>query len=127
MNCLLDTHTYIWWPGDPSRVGEFAAKLISDSGNDIYVSMASFWELGIKSSLGKIALSQDILSLATTLYEDGLKLLPIEPRHCSAVANLPFHHRDPFDRMLVAQAFTEDLTLLSRDKEFPPYPVRVIW
>ena len=127
MKCLLDTHAYIWWLGDPARISPAAKKILSDPSNEISVSIASFWELSIKSSLGKITLSRDVQSLAASLQEDGLKLLSIEPPHCRAVTNLPFHHRDPFDRMLIAQALTEDFVLLSRDREFESYPVRVVW
>ena len=127
MKCLLDTHTYLWWLARPDRVSREVTAIISDETNEIFVSTATFWELAIKSSIGKITLSKDVHSLATELHEDGLVLLPVQPEHCSTVASLPFHHRDPFDRMLLAQALTEDFTLLSRDKEFGSYPVRVVW
>jgi PIN domain nuclease of toxin-antitoxin system len=124
---LLDTHTYLWWLGRPDLVSRDATDIISDEANEIFVSIATFWELAIKSSLGKISLSKDVHSLATELPSDGFVLLPINSEHCSAVANLPFHHRDPFDRMLLAQVLVEDFTLLSCDREFGGYPVRVVW
>jgi PIN domain nuclease of toxin-antitoxin system len=127
LKCLLDTHTYLWWLSRPELVSQRVKDIISNDVNEIFVSVATFWELAIKSSIGKITLSKDVHCLATELPEDGLVLIPIKPEHCSAVAKLPFHHRDPFDRMLLAQALVENLTLLTRDNELQSYPVRVVW
>ena len=127
MKCLLDTHAYLWWLGDPGKVGSDARHLIMDAKNTIYVSVASFWEMGIKSSLGKLALSNTLTSLADSLADAGLTLLPVSPAHCAAVRNLPFHHRDPFDRMLISQAIQENMVMLSRDANFPLYPVALRW
>ena len=127
MSYLLDTHTYIWWLGDPDRVGAAATSVLSEASNQVFVSVASIWEIAIKSSLGKLTLSEDVQSLAHSLDEDGFKLLGIVPHHCGAVSALPFHHRDPFDRMLVAQALCENLILLSRDGALCSYPIEVVW
>jgi PIN domain nuclease of toxin-antitoxin system len=127
MKCLLDTHAYLWWMSEPHKLSKQADDIISDTNSDIWVSIATFWEIAIKSSLGRLTLSQDVGALCAELVNDGFKLLDIDSRHCSAVARLPFHHRDPFDRMRLAQALTDDLTLVSRDAELRRYPVKVAW
>lgn len=127
MNCLLDSHTYLWWLADPTKIGETARSQLCDPANTVFVSVVTFWELSIKISLGKLSLARDISRLVAELPDDGMRLLEISTDHCVTVAKLPFHHRDPFDRMLLSQAIREDLTLLSCDQEFQNYPVRLLW
>ena len=121
MNLLLDTHTVLWWfNGD--RLDPRAAAAIADPDNLVYVSVASIWEISIKQTIGKLPISTEFYSL---VYED------FEPLHITipdarTAGSLPRHHRDPFDRMLVAQALARDLTLVSRDRALSPYGVKLM-
>ena len=127
MSYLLDTHTYLWWLGDPQRLGRQARHLLEDRNVSAFVSMVSFWEIAIKSSLGKLSLARRVEHLEAELGEDGFILLPIRAAHCGGVMDLPFHHRDPFDRMLVSQALREGASLLSCDVIFDAYGVARVW
>ena len=120
---LLDTHTFIWALTDDPELGTFARSLLVDAGNEIYVSAASVWEAGIKSALGKWSIPLD---LEEAIDAFGAKPLPISPYHAKMAANLPLHHMDPFDRMIIAQAQTEGLTIVSCDSQFSNYPVALI-
>lgn len=122
MSFLLDTHVVLWWlNGD--ELSEQAAESIAHPDHLLFISAASMWEISIKSALGKLSIGADAVIEAT---EGDFERLPISWRHASAVAELPHHHRDPFDRMLVAQAKFEDLTLITRDQMFDSYDVNVI-
>ena len=120
---LPDTHTFIWALTDDPELGTFARSLLVDAGNEIYVSAASVWEAGIKSALGKWSIPLD---LEEAIFAFGAKPLPISPYHAKMAANLPLHHMDPFDRMIIAQAQTEGLTIVSFDSQFSNYPVELI-
>ncbi len=128
MRLLLDTHTFLWFTlGDP-QISPAALVAINDLGNDKLVSPATYWEIAIKVSIGKLALGQpyeDFLHRGITL--NGFVILPIEPRHTARVAAMPFHHKDPFDRLLIAQALADDLTLVSNEALFDAYGVRRLW
>jgi PIN domain nuclease of toxin-antitoxin system len=124
---LLDTHSYLWWLAQPARLGRDARAALEDRSASVFVSVASFWEIAIKTSLGKLNLSRGIEQLESELAEDGLLLLSIQVHHCGGVMRLPFHHRDPFDRLLVAQALIEGLSLLSRDSQLDAYGVTRVW
>ncbi|MFY9261939.1 MAG: type II toxin-antitoxin system VapC family toxin [Gallionella sp.] len=103
MRALLDTHTLLWLAGNPSQLPPRVVALCEDENNALYVSIASFWELAIKMSLGKIELAEDALAqLETWCLANAISLLPVELSHCQQVQKLPFHHRDPFDRLLIA-------------------------
>ncbi len=120
---LLDTHTLIWWAEDNPRLPVATDARIRDA-NLVWVSIASAWEIAIKTSLGRLTVPmrfEDILDKA------GFVLLPVTLVHTDEVARLPHHHGDPFDRMLVAQARTENLALVSHDRVFRQYDVRVLW
>lgn len=121
MNVLLDTHTFVWWDNDklPKRV---VARI--RRADEVFVSAATAWEITIKSALGKIAVRA---ALADALADYGFKELPISIAHAEAVRQLPNLHRDPFDRMLVAQASVEGLALVSSDEVLTGYPVQVVW
>jgi PIN domain nuclease of toxin-antitoxin system len=127
MNLLIDTHVLIWWSANSRRVGRSARELISASQNSIWVSTASIWEISIKTSIGRLEIS-GILDgrIPGDLEQHGFRTLPIELRHALAVRDLPLHHRDPFDRMLIAQARCEDLTFLTADHLIAAYDVRTI-
>jgi PIN domain nuclease of toxin-antitoxin system len=130
LNFLLDTHTLIWFVLDDPLLSAFARALIEDPNNEILVSPASFWEIAIKVSRGKLALNQpygNFIDLCRNQY--GFRGLPIEPAHTTCVASMPFPrgHKDPFDRLLIAQAIVESIPIVSVDPAFDPYPVRRIW
>lgn len=123
MNYLLDTHIVIWWLTTPRELSKPARTILEDKHNQIYVSTASFWEMAIKQSLGRITVPRSML---TILMSEGFKFLPILPEEALGVVDLPLLHGDPFDRMLIIQAKTHDLILITRDKEILEYPVPCI-
>ena len=128
MRLLLDTHTFLWFVAGDSVLSPTARRRIESGRHDKFLSVASIWEIAIKVGLGKIELDMPIDKLAEMgAIDNGIKLLPIEPHHASAVATLPYHHRDPFDRLLVAQALREDMAIVGRDEAFDAYPVHRIW
>lgn len=120
MNLLLDTHVALWWLDDPSLLSGSAQRAIRESANDIWVSAATVWEIVIKKALGKLAVPDD---LTESLRDCGFRPLNITVEHALAIESLPQHHRDPFDRMLVAQAHTEGMTIVTRDPMVQQYPV----
>jgi len=122
---LLDTHTLIWAIASPDRLPPAARSAIRDAANDVFASLASAWEISIKVALRRLDL--DARSLAEALAASGMEPLGISLEHAARVATLPPHHRDPFDRMLVAQALCESLTLVSRDREIARYGVEMLW
>jgi PIN domain nuclease of toxin-antitoxin system len=125
---LLDTHVFLWWVTDDDRVSERAATLIADGSNDVYFSAASAWEIAIKAGLGRIELSGDEWALTPAhLERNAFQALPIHVSHAVEVIALPDIHRDPVDRMLVAQALAEHLTIVSADQELSRYGVPVVW
>jgi PIN domain nuclease of toxin-antitoxin system len=126
MQLLLDTHALLWFVGGDSRLVEIARSLIADEANEIYVSVASVWEMAIKHRLGKLQLGESIDAfLARELRK--YDVLPISVAHAVKTAALDLHHRDPFDRLLAAQSLSEDLPLVSADPVFDGYGVRRIW
>jgi len=128
MRALLDTHTLLWLVDSPDKLPTVVTAICEDENNALFISVASFWELSIKMSLGKIELEDNALArLQTWCDENAVQLLPIQVSHCQQVQILPFHHRDPFDRLLIAQAMCEKLVLLSADGHFADYEVDVIW
>ena len=128
MNLLLDTHVFIWLSINLERLSEQAAVLLMDESNWWFLSIVSVWEIQIKRQLGKLTLNLPLQDLiANQQQTNGLQLLPIELDHIFMLENLPQFHRDPFDRLIIAQAITEQMSLLSIDSVFDQYPVRRIW
>ncbi|MCT7977380.1 type II toxin-antitoxin system VapC family toxin [Laspinema olomoucense] len=128
MNLLLDTHTFMWWSLTPERLSERVSSLLADPSNDLILSVASVWEMQIKLQLGKLNLELPLRELIETQQQtNNLQLLPIEVTHVWALENLPIPHKDPFDRILIAQATVEQQTLLSIDAIFDAYPVNRVW
>ena len=128
MPYLLDTHTFIWWILDDPRLSARVRAILQQQDNDIFFSIASIWEISIKAQLGRIPFSEDpAVVIPQQIAANGLLVLPIEVPHALQVYRLPLLHRDPFDRMLVAQAMIEDLPLLTSDPLIAQYPVSVIW
>ena len=120
MNLLLDTHILLWWLADDPGLSEKQRSAIADPANVVYVSAASAWEIAIKKALGKLIAPND---LGAALIASELEQLPVTVAHAEAVGRLPPHHRDPFDRMLIAQAGVEDLTVVTGDPVFAQYEV----
>ena len=120
---LLDTHALLWALDDDDELGEPARSAIVDPRNDVFVSAISMWEISIKRSLGKLKAPEDLLS---TVEASGFRELPVTFVHADQAGGLPPHHRDPFDRMLVAQAQVEGLTIVTHDSVIAKYGVRIL-
>lgn len=124
MKLLLDTHAALWWLTGDERFGDTAADQVTDATNQVLLSAAVVWEVAIKRSLGKLEAPDDF---AATLLDAGAQPLPVTVHHATAVEKLPWHHRDPFDRMLVAQADIERAVIVTRDPALAPYGVALTW
>jgi PIN domain nuclease of toxin-antitoxin system len=128
MRLLLDTHAFLWFITADSRLGANAKSAIENQANQRLLSTASLWEMAIKFSLGKLKLAKPFDTLiAEQLAANAIDILSIEVSHVSAVAKMPFHHRDPFDRLLIAQAMVENIALVSVESTFDAYGVDRIW
>jgi len=128
MKLLLDTHAFLWFIMGSSNLSETARALIEDPANENLLSVASLWEMAIKVSLGKLTLASSFDDLIPRqLGLNGIELLNIKVDHTSVVATLPFHHRDPFDRLLIAQAIVEKMPMVSIDAAFDAYPIQRLW
>ena len=126
MTLLLDTHAFLWWVGDDPRLSARARRAITDS--TCFISVASCWEMSIKAGLGRLDVPRPIARfLQEQLEVNGFSVLPVSLEHAAAVAEMPFHHRDPFDRLLAAQARHDDLAIVSADPVFRKYGVRRVW
>lgn len=128
MNLLLDTHTFLWFWWDAPQLSERAKDEICDASNGKLISTASCWEVAIKVSLRKLDIGGPYRGfIRQHMIRNNFELLQINDEHLSALVDLPFHHRDPFDRMLIAQAFREGIPIVSGDGQFDAYPVDRIW
>jgi PIN domain nuclease of toxin-antitoxin system len=124
---LLDTHCWVWWVCEPEKLADSALGIIRDSGNEVCFSAASSWEIAIKCSLGRLKFPEPAERfIPQRLARDGFTALPVEHAHALHVASLPRHHRDPFDRLLIAQAQVEGLPILTADPQFQAYDVEVL-
>ncbi len=128
MRLLLDTHTFLWFILDDPQLSSTARNLIEDPANEIEVSPASYWEIAIKIKLRKYALPQPYQQfMETQITVNDIRILPIEPRHTSLLTTMHLHHKDPFDRLLVAQALTENIPIISVDPQLDAYSVQRLW
>ena len=127
MNLLLDTHTYIWFSTNKPELSAIVKKMVEDSDNSSYISIASLWEMSIKISLGKLSIDKEFKDVIKDLTESGIEILPISFEHVLRSSSLPFHHRDPFDRIIIAQSMCEGMKLLSADIIFDQYMNERIW
>ena len=127
MKLLLDTHTFLWFVNDSPKLSNHLKDLIEDPSNASYLSVASLWEMSIKFNLGKLTLDPNYEEFVereiTTTF---IKLLNIELSHLKINAAIPFHHRDPFDRLIIAQSMTEDIPIVTLDSDFDKYSVNLI-
>jgi PIN domain nuclease of toxin-antitoxin system len=128
MKILLDTHTALWMVNEHEKLSPSAKAMLLDDTNDLFISVASLWEAAIKVSLGKLSeLDGGIGALLSKIEQMPIELFPITADHTKIVEELPFIHRDPFDRMLVATALADDMTILTADSNIPKYNVSSIW
>ena len=128
MKFLLDTHALLWFLRGDDRLSPRAREAIESMDNTRVLSDASIWEISIKQSLGKLKLAEPFESrLTQALHRNVIDSLPIERSHLLGVSRLPFYHRDPFDRLIIATALVENLPVLTDDSHFSAYPIEVIW
>lgn len=128
MNVLLDTHAFLWWVIDDPQLSSTAKAVIADPTNTIYFSVISAWEIIIKERTGKLALPEPPQTyIPSRLASNQFITLNVEIRHVLSIATLPDHHRDPFDRLLIAQSQVENIPLLTVDYQISQYPVSVVW
>lgn len=126
MKLLLDTHIFLWWDSEPSKLSNNVLTALTDPRNSLFLSVASVWEIQIKKDLGKLSLR---IALADMLIEqeakNQIKVLPIEAKHIFGLETIGQHHKDPFDRLIIAQSIVEDLTVISNDGVFSSYSVKL--
>ena len=128
MRLLLDTHTFLWFIGGDAALSSYARQLIEDRANERLLSIASLWEMAIKVSLRRLTLRLSFTDLVTEhVYGNTIELLEIRPNHRDVLTTLPFHHKDPFDRMIIAQGQAENIPIVSRDPAFDDYAIRRLW
>lgn len=128
MRVLLDTHTFLWYIAGDEETSHHARELITDPDTDILFSIASLWEIAIKTSIGKLDLSKPYEVIIPEQIElNSIKVLPISMADLTKVSQLPFHHRDPFDRLIIAQALNHKMSVVGVDSRFEDYDVKLIW
>ena len=128
MKVLLDTHAFIWWDSHPTKLSPQARATCEDRANVVLLSVASAWEMQIKLQLGQLALHLPLAEvIASQQQSNDIQVLPVALGHVLALQDLPAHHKDPFDRLLIAQANVEEAVLISHDPVFAHYAVKVLW
>ena len=125
MKYLLDTHTLLWALYDSNKLSDNAKNTLR--GSDCCVSIASLWEMAIKNSIGKLELKQSIIDIANVCNKNGIEVLDISPSHCDIIRGLPDIHHDPFDRIIIAQAMSNECTIITKDVMIPKYDVKTMW
>jgi len=124
---LLDTHALLWFQSGDRRMSRAARQAIEADDAELLVSAATVWEMAIKASLGRLRLSDPVTVYVTEKIGQGYRMLPVSWAHAARVESLPWHHRDPFDRLLAAQALTEGCAFVTRDRVFRKYGVQILW
>ena len=127
MNYLLDTHALIWFLNGDKQISTKARKAIESDKAKNFISIASIWEIGIKISLNRLSMNIEFSQLGEEIQNNGFEILPISFQDISTITSLPFHHRDPFDRLIISQAINANLTIVSKDEFFPNYDVKLLW
>ena len=127
MKLLLDTHTIIWYIWDSPRLPNHIRQKIQEDSNDVYVSVVSLWEISIKTRQGKLIFRNSLADTARSLRDKGFRFLAIRPDHVYRLDTLELHHKDTFDRMLIAQSLAEDFILVGCDEVFDRYGIRRLW
>ncbi len=126
MRILIDTHILIWHLEDDAHLSLAHSEIIADPDNEVLISIASLWEIAIKLSKGKLVISRSISDVAAHVERSTSLLFAIEPEHLIRVASLPFHHKDPFDRLIIAQSLVENIPILTSDSNFADYGVELL-
>jgi PIN domain nuclease of toxin-antitoxin system len=125
---LLDTHALLWWHDQPARLTETAYNAVNDLGNDVFLSVVNTWKIQFKAQLGKLTLPKPLrVLLQEEQTTNGFRILSVTLEHVYALDSFPLHHRDPFDRLLIAQTHQEGLTLVTHDPKFSAYSVPLLW
>lgn len=129
MKYLLDTHAFLWWITDKSTLSGKVRDIISDSNNELFLSAASGWEIVIKCQLGRLRLAEEVIDdyLPRQMSLNAIQPMPITMRHCLYIHNLPVIHKDPFDRIIIAQSILEDMPIITRDVRITEYNVKTTW
>jgi len=127
MRLLLDTHAFLWVDGEPEKLSRRAQELYEDPENTLFISVASIWEMQIKNQLGKLKLNLPLADLIRQQQENGIEILSVAASHVFALDSLPNHHKDPFDRLIIAQAISEGMTLVTADPQIRQYSAPVEW
>jgi len=127
MRCLFDANSFLWWNLKSNRLSQNAYTVIEDKTNTILLSLVTIWEIQIKVQLGKLTLQKSLAEIIEKMREEQIEFLPISIDHILKLDDLPYHHRDPFDRLLIAQSFIENIPIISSDSLFSRYGVDVIW
>jgi PIN domain nuclease of toxin-antitoxin system len=127
MNFLVDTHVLIWFITDDIKLPIKTKQIIENKENSLYVSIASYWEIAIKNSIGRLDLNSDLEAIFKVIEESGFETLPLTTSHILQNSTLEFHHQDPFDRIIIAQSLVENMTIITKDRQFEKYNVPIIW
>jgi PIN domain nuclease of toxin-antitoxin system len=127
MDLLLDTHAFIWFVNGDNQLPDKSINLIKKLDNKCHISVASIWEIAIKLSIGKLDLNDKFEEIAKIMKQNHIELLPITFEHIQKLLTLDFHHRDPFDRIIISQWLVEKLTIITKDENFPKYNIKTIW
>lgn len=128
MKLLLDTHVFIWWSDEPEKLSDRSLEAFQNTENSLILSIASVWEMQIKIQLGKMRLNHTLSYLIENQQNiNKIQILPVTVSHIYMLENLPMHHRDPFDRLLICQAIEESLLLVSKDSVLSNYPINIFW
>jgi PIN domain nuclease of toxin-antitoxin system len=128
MKILLDTHCWLWWLTEPQRLQDSSREILENGSNTLFLSAASSWEIAIKYSLGKLDLPEPPERFVPKrLVRDAISSLPIQHIHALRTAELPYHHRDLFDRLIISQSLVEGLPVMTVDHQFEPYGIEIIW
>jgi PIN domain nuclease of toxin-antitoxin system len=127
MNVLLDTLALLWFVAGDARLSSIARQTIEADETVNYISMASWWEIAVKCSIGKLTLDDPLDLFMKQRTSEGFRTLPLEPHHLYPLVELPFHHRDPFDRLIICQSMVEKMSICTCDENFKRYPASLIW
>ena len=128
MRVLVDTHTFLWALLKNHRLSATAKQILTSKEHELYFSLVSLWEIAVKMKIGKLnTVGSSVTYIRDEMAEYGMELLPIRYEHILQLEQLPLHHSEPFDRLLIAQAVAESLPILTHDEKFPLYPVKLIW
>jgi len=127
MNYLLDTHTLIWFLEGVAELSQTSLEAIEKEGSNCFVSIASIWEIAIKISINKLEMKTSFEKLNQLIWQNSFELIPIRFEHTKELLKLPFHHKDPFDRIIISQAIIENLTIISKDNNFTFYDINCLW